>query len=347
MQAQRPGQILVVDGDSISLKAISEALISRGHEVDTCSTALEARRLLEVKYFDVMVCSHRLPDQRGEVLCNFVKANENLQNTFVALVLDMGFDSAEAGSIMARHFTDDPRLKETSGPDDIIFKPVLPAMLAGRVGNLLRMRRYLDESQNAISALMAVAEGIEEQDRRSRGHCKRLAVMCVELGSVLGCDEWELTALERGAYLHDIGMIGVSGAVTQRNGVISPQEMETIKSHTVRGEALCKPVAALGPVLPIIRWHHERSDGTGYPDRLRIDQIPRLVHIFTIPHLYESLRVWRPYRSAAIEGRALSIMEEEVSKGSWNNMIFKVFANDVVPGLDERLDSMHILWPDA
>jgi putative two-component system response regulator len=347
MQAQRPGDILVVDGDEISLNAITDALRVRGHAVDSCSTAQNARRLLENKFYDVMVCAHRLPDQRGEVLCNFVKADETVRNTFVALVLDMGLDSAEAGAILARQYSSDSRVKTTSGPDDIILKPILPDMLAGRVTNLLRMRRYLDESANAIGTLMAVAEGIEEQDRRSRGHCKRLAVMCVELGSCMGCDEWELSALERGAYLHDIGMVTVSGSLTQRNGILSPAEMESIKAHTVRGEQLCKPVAALQSVLPIIRWHHERMNGTGYPDRLRSEKIPRLVQIFIIPHLYEALRVWRPYRSAVTESRALMMMEEEVNLGHWGSDMFRTFKHEVVPGLDERLDSMHILWPTS
>jgi putative two-component system response regulator len=147
--------------------------------------------------------------------------------------------------------------------------------------------------------------------------------------------------------LHDIGMVTIHGALTHKDGTLSPAEMEVIKTHPIRGEVLCKPVAALRPVLPIIRSHHERADGTGYPDKLRGNEIPRLAQIFSIPHLYEALRQWRPYRSSISESRAVMIMEEEVHNGCWNHSIFEAFRHHVLPGLEERLDSMHIKWIDA
>jgi len=230
-------------------------------------------------------------------------------------------------------------------PDDVILVPLRPEMLATRLLALLRMRRYLEESRSAIDALMRVAEGIEEQDRAARGHCKRLAIMSIELGAVLGCDDWELTTLERAGYLHDIGMVTIHGALTHKTSALSPMEMEHLKTHTIRGVELCRSVAALKPVLPIIRSHHERADGTGYPDKLKGDEIPRLAQIFAIPHLYEALRLARPHRSAISESRAVMMMGNEVQDGCWNAYIFKAFVEHVLPGLEERLDSMHILWP--
>lgn len=344
MQAQRPGDVLVVDADNVFLAAAEKALLAQGHHVHTATTAEEARDLLEKMMFDVVVCAYELPGEDGAQLCHSIKCADLPAPIFTALLIDISRDGAEAETVLENHFSRQPREPIFTDPDDVILKPIWPEMLAGRVLNLLRARRYLEESNNAIGALMAVAQGIEEQDRHARGHCKRLAVMSIELGAVLGCDELELTALERAAYLHDVGMATIHGALTHKNGNFSPQEREIVKAHTIRGEELCQPIAALRPVLPIIRGHHERGDGSGYPDGLRGTDIPRLVQIFAIPHLYEALRLWRPYRVAGTQTKAVEVMREEVNWGYWNAAFFDAFVEKVLPGLDERLDEMHLLW---
>jgi putative two-component system response regulator len=232
-------------------------------------------------------------------------------------------------------------------PDDVIFKTIALVDLVMRVQILLRMRRYLDEITNAVSTLMAVAEGIEEQDKRARGHCKRLSIMALELGAVMGCDDWQLTALERAAYLHDVGKVAVPGALISKPDSLTPREMEIIQSHCIQGERICMPLAALQPVLPIIRHHHERLDGTGYPDGLRGQDIPVLAQILSIPDIYDALRMWRPYRAPMYQQQAVAVMLQEVNQGFWNRHIFDAFVNQVLPGLDERLDSYHVLWPPS
>jgi len=235
----------------------------------------------------------------------------------------------------------------SSAPDDVISRASPLLEVVQRVQILLRLRRYLDEIGNTVAALMSVAEGIEEQDRRGRGHCKRLSVMALELGAVMGCDEWQLTALERAAYLHDIGKISIPGALISKTDALTPREMEIIQTHCALGEKICQPVAALAPVLPIIRHHHERANGTGYPDGLRSDEIPILSQIFSIPDIYDALRMWRPYRGPMIELQAVNVMRQEVNQGYWNRHIFDAFVTSVLPGLDARLDSYHVLWPPS
>jgi putative two-component system response regulator len=232
-------------------------------------------------------------------------------------------------------------------PDDVIVKTIPLVDLVVRVQILLRMRRYLDEITNAVATLMSVAEGIEEQDKRARGHCKRLSIMALELGVVMGCDDWQLTALERAAYLHDIGKVAVPGALIAKPDSLTPREMEIIQSHCIQGEKICMPLAALQPVLPIIRHHHERLDGTGYPDGLRGQDIPVLAQILSIPDIYDALRMWRPYRAPMYQQQAVAVMRQEVNQGFWNRHIFDAFVNNVLPGLDERLDTYHVLWPPA
>ncbi|RYG55292.1 HD domain-containing protein, partial [bacterium] len=120
-----------------------------------------------------------------------------------------------------------------------------------------------------------------------------------------------------------------------------------IKGHCVLGERLCRPVMALQPVLPLIRHHHERGDGSGYPDGLVAAQIPRLAQLFSIVDVYDSLRTWRPYRPRLSDWQAVEVMRGEVRRGFWDKEIFEVFARDVVPILSDHLKASEVLWPEG
>jgi putative two-component system response regulator len=344
MQAQRPGDILVVDTDQLFLTTSCSALALTGHMVMTCQSGHEARRQLERMPYDVVLCGWRLPDEDGVALCNWVKANPDLQHVTIGLMIDADADDAWVANVfLGSGHEDEPG--GMAAPDDLIDKRVRPSELSVRVQGLLQLRRYREEIDNAVSALMRLAEGVEEQDRRARGHCKRLSVMVVELGHVMGCDEWQITTLERAAYLHDVGKVAIPGAIISKTESLTPREREIIQSHCALGERLCLPVVGLHPVLPIIRHHHERANGTGYPDGLRGDTIPLLAQIFSILDIYDALRMWRPYRQPMNEPQTLEVMRQEVRQGLWNKEIFDSFVECVLPGLDERLDAAHALWP--
>ncbi|HEX8465185.1 MAG TPA: HD domain-containing phosphohydrolase, partial [Abditibacterium sp.] len=166
------------------------------------------------------------------------------------------------------------------------------------------------------------------------------------LGLAVGCDDYELLTLERAGYLHDIGKVAIPGGILEKSQPLTPREMEIVKRHCILGEKLCRPVMALQPVLPIVRHHHERGDGSGYPDGLKTEQIPRLVQLFSIVDVYDSLRTWRPYRPPLLDWQAVDVMRQEVKRGFWNRLFFETFARDVVPVLNEHLDTSHVLWPD-
>jgi putative two-component system response regulator len=343
MQAQRPGTILIVDADEVFLSSASSALVQCGHVVMTCRTGMEARRDLERMPYDVVLCGWKLPDEDGATLCHYIKTHAQLPYVAVGTLTDAAVDDMWIAKIFAGSAGEGNSSQDA--PDELIVRAVGGQELCVRVQALLQLRRYRQEIDNALGTLMALAEGVEEQDRRARGHCKRLSIMCVELGSVMGMDEWQLTALERAAYLHDVGNVSIPGAIISKIHALTPREMEIIQGHCQLGEALCRPVAALKPVLPIIRHHHERANGTGYPDGLYGEGIPVLAQIFSIPDIYDSLRMWHPYRTSMSEAQAFQIMRQEVAQGFWNVHIFDAFVAHVLPGLDERLDSVHALWP--
>ncbi|MBW3637840.1 MAG: HD domain-containing protein [Armatimonadetes bacterium] len=346
MQAHRPGEILVVDGDSHFLSFAATTLQRRGHAVRVCAYAAEAREHVERHFFDAVLCSTVLPDSSGAEFCAWIKSHEDLQGLPVALLVE---ESQNSDDLIANLMRDAaPGSLQLSGPlapDEFIVRTVRAEEFAIRVGGLLKLRRYREEIGNALTALLSVAAGVEEQDKRAAGHCKRLSIMAVLLGAALGCDEYQLLTLERAGYLHDIGKVAIPGAILEKVQPLTPREMEVIKEHCVLGERLCRPVAALQPVLPIIRHHHERGDGSGYPDRLKNDQIPRLAQLFSIVDVYDSLRTWRPYRPALNDWQAVDMLRNEARRGFWNQAMCETFARDVVPILNDHLDTSHVLWP--
>lgn len=348
MQAHRPGEILVIDGNSDFLTFAANTLGRRGHAVRICAYTDEAKTHLERHLFDAVICGSQLADGSGIELCIWIKSHEDLQGIPVALTVDSALVKNPENPIedMVRGLADNQvPLAGPLSPDEFLLLPVRGEEFVIRVAGLLRLRRYREEIGNTLTTLLSVAEGIEEQERHSRGHCKRLSLMSVLLGSALGCDDYQLLSLERAGYLHDIGKVAIPGAILEKSQPLTPREMEIIKEHTVLGERMCRDVMALQAVLPIIRHHHERGDGSGYPDGLRTGQIPLLVSIFSIVDVYDSLRTWRPYRPPLTQNHAIDVMRAEVARGFWNRDIFDIFAAQVVPVLDEHFRTANILWP--
>jgi putative two-component system response regulator len=340
MQAIRPGDILVIEARPEGGELLKSVLAARGHNVVAVSSAREAQHQLERFTFDAVLCSLFLQDSDGRMICHALKSTPELVSMPVGLLIDAPHEAVSGPRGAAGGDTMIP-------PDEWILRGQSADEFSNRVASLIRLGRYQSEIGNSIATLMKVAAGIEEQDKRVAGHCQRLSFMATALGAALGCDAWQMLALERAGFLHDIGKVQIPGAVIDKAQRLSPREMEIIQAHTVLGERLCMDVAALKPVLPIIRHHHERADGTGYPDRLRADAIPILAQIFAIPDIYDSLRTWRPYRLAMSSAGALDVLRQEVARGYWNRLIFDAFSDSVLPNIDEKIEAAGCPWPQA
>ena len=348
MQAHRPGEILVVDGNTEFLTFAATTLNRRGHTVRICAYVAEAREHVERHFFDAVLCGLQLPDGRGDEFCAWIKGHEDLQGLPVALIGDAQSVAAMGeshGRLPGGIIPNSPLLSGPLAPDEFILLPVRGEEFSIRVGALLKLRRYREEIGNAITTLLAIAEGVEEQDSRSRGHCRRLSIMSVLLGAAMGYDDYQLLTLERAGYLHDIGKVSIPGAILEKSQPLTVREMETIKNHCALGERLCAPIVGLQLVLPIVRHHHERGDGSGYPDGLKSDKIPRMAQLFSIVDVYDSMRTWRPYRAPSSSEQAVEAMREEVARGFWNREIFEVFARDIVPVLDLHFRDAKVMWP--
>ncbi|MBZ5619339.1 MAG: HD domain-containing protein [Acidobacteriia bacterium] len=180
----------------------------------------------------------------------------------------------------------------------------------------------IDETEETLFAL---ALAVEQRDRHTGGHCERLAFIGVALGVAMGLARSQLVALYRGGYLHDVGKVGIPDSILFKPGSLTAEEWVTMRSHTVRGEDICRHMKSLAPVLPIIRHHHERWDGSGYPDGLRGEQIPLLARILQIVDIYDALSSPRPYKPAYPVGQTLAIIQEETDRGWRDPRIVRAF----------------------
>ncbi len=185
-----------------------------------------------------------------------------------------------------------------------------------------RGRAGLDETEEIVFAL---ARAVEQRDANTGGHCERLAFISVSLGIALGLDRLSLLALYRGGYLHDVGKVGIPDSILFKPGKLTAGEWETMRSHSVRGVEICRHLKSLCTVLPIIRHHHERWDGSGYPDGLRGDQIPLLARVLQIADIYDALTYERPYKPAYAPSEAMAIMLQETDRGWRDPRIFQLF----------------------
>jgi len=183
----------------------------------------------------------------------------------------------------------------------------------------------LFDGSDTEGPLLALAKVVEQRDTHTAGHCERLAFTGVALGVAMGLETRHLLTLYLGGYLHDVGKVGIPDAILFKPEALSPEEWEVMKTHSARGEEICRPLKSMRDVLPLIRHHHERLDGTGYPDGLSGDAIPVLARLLQTVDIYDALTSPRPYKDALPRARALEIMEEEVDKGWRDREITGVF----------------------
>jgi putative two-component system response regulator len=284
--------VLVIDDEELIRDVIVEILEDAGHDVVGVGTAEEGLERLEEGELDLVVSDVVMPGLSGlELLDEVRRLRPSLP---VVLVTGAGTQATVSDAL-------------AGGADGLVMKPFSHAELKRAAATALdRATRSAGEVRDRLLAPAiagALANAIEVREASMQGHCERLAELAMRIGAELGLTEAALDVLRLGAVLHDAGKIGIPDRVLLNSGTLTLEERSLMRTHPLIGDHLLAPIDALADVRPIVRHHHERWDGSGYPDGLAAEQIPLAARIVALADSVEAMSGPRNYRAPLDAGR--------------------------------------------
>lgn len=309
-QAPLGGTILVVDDQQVNATLIETILAPQGYEIISASDGERALELVAARPPDLILLDVMMPGVSGFEVCTRLKEDERTRLIPIVMVTSLSDMQDRIRGIEV-------------GADDFLSKPFHPAELSARVRSLLKLKQYTDELEDAEDVLCTLALSVEAKDAYTDGHCERLSLYSVALGRCLRLPREQLKALHHGGYLHDVGKIAVPESILNKKTGLTEEESRIIREHPIIGERICKPLKSLKLVLPIIRHHHERWDGSGYPDGLREEEIPLAARIIQAVDIYDALTTARPYKPQFDSHQVVSIMRQASEEGACDPYLIK------------------------
>jgi cyclic di-GMP phosphodiesterase len=202
-----------------------------------------------------------------------------------------------------------------AGADHVAHWPPSAEELQARIRAVLRNRAATERLEDATQVIFALANAVEAKDAYTEGHTERVGALADEIGRLAGMDDETREALRQGGVLHDIGKIGIPNEIINKAGRLSDKERIVMNKHPIIGERICEPLKSLRHLLPIIRWHHERLDGSGYPDGLKGSQFPLPPQILQLADIFDAITTDRPYHRARTRAGAIEFLYSEANKG--------------------------------
>ncbi|MEJ2396584.1 MAG: response regulator [Candidatus Thiodiazotropha sp.] len=312
-QKQALSRILVVDDDPGQLELQVEILLELPDcLVITAKNGEEALKKIRQQPLDLLLLDKCLPDMSGDEICRVVR--QDYGNHLLPIIMVTGLGDSE-----------NLRNSLAQGANDFIKKPFDPVELLSRSKAALEKKQLVDQLDNAESVLFTLAKMVEARDPNTGEHCNRLVATSVRLGHAAGLEEREIAALKKGAVLHDIGKIGIPDEILLKPGPLTDDEWQVMRRHSVIGADLCIQLNSIRDAVPIIRHHHERWDGTGYPDGLQGEAIPRVARVFQCADIYDALRYKRSYCEALSVERIIAIFQQELDEGWRDPVIGRLF----------------------
>jgi len=301
-ETSEPPRVLLVAELETERRMMASMLRREGCRIVEAGDGQTALEHLGSQRFDLVILDRDMTQMDGLECCHRIKSERKTSLTPVLMVTAIRSVLDEIAGIQA-------------GADEYVSKPLHPEVFRTRTRALIRHKNAIDRLEETETILFALAQAVEKRDHYTAGHCQRLALFSVAFGMRLGLGHPQLLALYRGGYLHDIGKIAIPDSILFKAGRLSEDEWTLMKTHSVRGEEICRPLHSLEKVLPIIRNHHERWDGGGYPDGLSGQRIPLLARILQLVDVYDALTSDRPYKAAFSGEAALETIVAEMRMG--------------------------------
>jgi putative two-component system response regulator len=296
------GKVLVVEVFEPNLHGLRQMLERANYTVFTAMNGSEALTVVKAERPDLVLLDVLMPGVSGLDVCTALKRDAATCLTPVVLISGAQERETRIAGLDA-------------GADDYLSKPIDAEELCTRVRSLLRLKRLTDELESAQSLFLTLGRVIEARDPYIEGHCDRLADHATALGRRLKLERSDLDALHRGAFLHDIGKIAIPDRLLLKKGRLTSREYDVMKRHAIIGDELCATVRSLEAVRPIVRHHHERIDGRGYPDGLSGARVPLLAQIVSVVDVFDALTTDRPYRKAIRTETAYKMLVESAESG--------------------------------
>lgn len=294
--------ILLVEDSDVLRQGLKSLLEQEGYDVVTGGNGKEALDQMEVVTPDLILADILMPEMDGYELFEAVRSRPKwISIPFIFLTARRE----------RKHILAGKRL----GAEDYLLKPISPEDL------LTAIRSRLGRSQQLLLAqlhesyeasLIMLANAIEVRDPYTRGHVERVMNYAQSIAEYLGWSSTEINNLRFGSILHDIGKINISEDILRKEGTLSDEEWVEMRKHPEMGAELVKGIHYLDPALPVILYHHERWNGSGYPFGLKAEKIPIAARIVAIADSFDAMTTERPYRQELTPEEAF----DEVISGS-------------------------------
>jgi putative two-component system response regulator len=309
-----PVRVLAVDDNIHNLELLDGLLSSRGYEVIRAMNGKEALEKVAETNPHIVILDVLMPVMDGYETCRRLKENE--ETRFIPVVMLTALNSLE------------DKVKGIDvGADDFISKPFQSPELLARVKSLVRVRSLIGELEDAHNVLFSLALALDFNDPYTHGHSRRVADNSQRLAASLGLSTEEQENVRNAGILHDIGKIATDKEVLHKPGPLNSSEHDHVKEHPVVGEKICEPLKFAKSMLPIIRGHHEKFNGSGYPDGLAKDAIPIGARIMAVVDVFDALTSVRPYRGGIPPEVAMEVMKAETVKGFWERELIEAFSD--------------------
>ncbi|WP_020468470.1 HD-GYP domain-containing protein [Zavarzinella formosa] len=294
--------VLVIDDNHAVRRLLRHIMEREGHRVIEARDGAEGLTLLSERDPDLVLLDLDMPKMGGLEFCQLIKSQSRTRLVPVVIITGR---SVEEARLHAWEL----------GADDFLTKPFQNNEVVTRCNALLRVKKLVDQLDDAQAVLFAMARAVEAKSPHTHGHTERVTEYALALARKLGVSPADLDVLRVGAALHDLGKIGIPDEILNKPGKLTPEEYAIVKLHPVAGVRIVEPLKSVRQSLPMVRWHHERMDGGGYPDGIFGGSIPYLVRILSVADVYDALSSSRPYRPKLPTDQCLAILRKEAAGG--------------------------------
>lgn len=308
-------EILIVDDDNLNLKYLEGILTPLGYGIHKAASGPESLYMLASREIDLVLLDIMMPVMDGFEVCNTIKTNE--ETRMIPVILFTSLDDVET------------KIRGIeSGADDFITKPPNKPELLARIKSLLKLKKLNNNLTSIENVLFSMAKTVESKDRYTQGHVDRVSEIAISIGKEMKLSRSELEALRFGGALHDIGKLGIPGKILNKPGPLDDEEWAIMREHPEIGYRICLPLKKnLGQALDVVRHHHEKLDGSGYPDGLKNEDISLVARIMAVADIYDALITDRPYREAMSNNKALEILNREACEGKLDRNVVECLSN--------------------